>query len=219
MSNKKQDSKPGYLPYAMRLPIEKPMQTTYLILALLAVFAFSMYGYLIFQMHYANPIPKLTLLTPNYYLYDNGTLICQRSAELYTSSAVTNICTDTFVVTNNSINTTPHSIALFYFTFSSQNNASSYINNVIEFLNTTPWPNNIAALGQAQEYNNVKIYETTTVIHDPTNYTRVNTIYAQLNNRIIGVSSLSSSSSFVSAENFDEQLLYKWYLTLNNNSV
>ncbi len=205
------------MPYIKKHESAAAQKALFPLFALLVMFAFTAFGYSTFQSHQENPIPKLDLLTPYYHLYSNGSATCQTSQYLYESVAMTKLCTDTFA--NIGANTLPYSIALFYYSFKTQYNATSYINSVISFHNTTPWPDNIAAFGQIGKYGNIKIYETTTVIIDPTNYTHVNTIYAQMGSEIIGVSSLSSSSSnFTSSESFDEQLLYNWYLLLNNSS-
>ncbi len=179
---------------------------------------FSIFGYSNSGQYYS-PIPKLVQITPYSNAYANTSSKCEYSQTLYSNFSMTFLCTKTFSEYQNS-NATPYSIALLYYAFTSPANATSYINGIIEFQNTTPWPNNIATLGRIQNYKGVKIYETTTIIIDPTNYTHVNSIYAQIGDKIIAVSSLSASNSrFVYPEEFDSQMLYNWYTIINKTTI
>ncbi len=154
-------------------------------------------------------------VAPMHYLQYNETspANCQTSRILINSSGLAALCTSTFTSKDPNNLSVPYSITLSYYLFNSKSNESLYISNVTQFLNTTPWPNNIVAMSNLSSYKNMSIIETTLVFMDPTPYNHVSTIYLEKNTTILSISSLSiNGSNMASDQRLDSQMLYNWYL-------
>ncbi len=154
-------------------------------------------------------------VAPAHYLQYNETshANCQTSSILSNSSGLVALCTSSFTSKDPNNVSVPYSITLSYYVFNSKSNESIYISNVTQFLNTTPWPNNIVAMSNLSSYKNMNIIETTLVFMDPTPYNHVSTIYLEKNTTILSISSLSiNGSKMASDQRLDSQMLYNWYL-------
>ncbi len=155
-------------------------------------------------------------------LYNNSYTLttpqnCQNSS-LLQGLGIENACTVAFTIKSNNTSL-PSAISLFYYSFNTNADAYAYINNITQYLNSTPWPLGVSTYANLTGTSNFTLYFTDINFQSPTPYRKVLSEYVLHGKTVIGVSSLIDQDiSAPDAKNVTEELLYDQYSLLSSGS-
>ncbi len=168
---------------------------------------------LIFTAYYflSSPVYHLSLANSaynnSYYTLSKPSCF---SSKILSENNITKACSAQFEIKNQS-SSFPYSISLFYFAFTSHQDAMEYLQSMSSLFNTTPYNVGYGLYNITNE-RNITIYSSYIVNFLPTEFNRTFTLYGLQGSSVYGVSVLLDKNSSLSlSKEIALNLLYLHY--------